>query len=312
MKEEERRRAWDLTGEAEREARANRRAGKVEAKPEEVETIDPARWSDLVYNYGGNSNPSAPAGVDPTALELYAKYPLFVRAPSSSSTSPSPPMKSNASLATSYAPTFGLVTSTSASKSASIKSATTSVSGNAHSGASALTLLGVDPALYASKRHAAPRHVLAKGVERKLLMADVLLRPTHVTGPTSFLSPKLTLKYAELREIEAQSCGLQAGTARLPERALVRLNDSYAYLKGLFSFEAKEALERLRKQLKKVLEDLRNRTIESNACHQATLKDFLRRPTIVKELASTLNMQLSSIKSWSWRRKACFSSLGSI
>ncbi|KAH8103169.1 hypothetical protein DFH11DRAFT_1657090, partial [Phellopilus nigrolimitatus] len=78
-----------------------------------VETIYPAHWSDLVYNYGGNLNPSAPAGVistnrrpstgtvsDPqanadnaatvrapdaptrtqSALELYAKYSLFVRA----------------------------------------------------------------------------------------------------------------------------------------------------------------------------------------------------------------------------------------
>ncbi|KAH8115835.1 hypothetical protein DFH11DRAFT_1830913 [Phellopilus nigrolimitatus] len=210
---EERRRAWDLTGEAEREARANRKAGKVEAKPEEVETIDPARWSDLVYNYGGNSNPSAPAGVisthrrpstgaasDPqanannaetvrrplvrapgaptrtqSALELYAKYQRFVRAPSSSSTSPAPRAKSNASLATSYAPAFGLVTSTSASKSASTKSATTSVSDDTHSGTSALTLPGVDPALYAGKKRAAPRRVLAKG---KLLVPDVLLRST--------------------------------------------------------------------------------------------------------------------------------------
>ncbi|KAH8113689.1 hypothetical protein DFH11DRAFT_1773660 [Phellopilus nigrolimitatus] len=199
-----------------REARANRRAGKVEAKPEEVETIDPARWSDLVYNYGGNSNPRAPAGVisthrrpstgaasDPqanagntetvrrplvrapgaptrtqSALELYAKYPLFVRAPSSSSTSHAPRAKSNASLATSYAPAFGLVTSTSASKSASTKSAATSVSNDAHSGTSALTLPGVDPALYAGKKRAAPRRVLAKGVEGKLLVPDVLLRST--------------------------------------------------------------------------------------------------------------------------------------
>ncbi|KAH8104401.1 hypothetical protein DFH11DRAFT_1760892 [Phellopilus nigrolimitatus] len=188
--EEERRRAWDLTGEAEREAHANRRAGKVEAKLEEVETIDPARWSDLVYNYGGNSNPSAPAGIisthrrpstgaasDPqanadnaatvrapgaltrtqSALELYAKCPFFVRAPSSSSTSPAPRAKSNANLATSYAPAFGSVTSTSTSKFASTKSATTSVSDDAYSGVSALTLSGVDPALYAGKRRVAHR-----------------------------------------------------------------------------------------------------------------------------------------------------------
>ncbi|KAH8109147.1 hypothetical protein DFH11DRAFT_1731255 [Phellopilus nigrolimitatus] len=142
-KEEERGRSWDLTGEAEREARANRRAGKVEAKPEEAETIDPALWSDLVHDYGSNPNPSTPAGVisthrrpstgagsDPqtnaenaptvrapgaptrtqSALEPYAKYLLFVRAPSSSSTSPAPRMKSNASFATSYATAFDLVT----------------------------------------------------------------------------------------------------------------------------------------------------------------------------------------------------------
>ncbi|KAH8104365.1 hypothetical protein DFH11DRAFT_1733842 [Phellopilus nigrolimitatus] len=87
------------------------KGGKVEAKPKEVETIDTARWSDLVCNYGGNSNPSAPAGVISThrrpsngtasypqanadnvarvrapgaptrtqsAHELYANYPLFV------------------------------------------------------------------------------------------------------------------------------------------------------------------------------------------------------------------------------------------
>ncbi|KAH8112993.1 hypothetical protein DFH11DRAFT_1605216, partial [Phellopilus nigrolimitatus] len=62
-KEEERRQAKDLTGAAERAVRANGRAGKAEAKPDEVETIDPAPWSNLVYNYGGNSNPSATAGV---------------------------------------------------------------------------------------------------------------------------------------------------------------------------------------------------------------------------------------------------------
>ncbi|KAH8111248.1 hypothetical protein DFH11DRAFT_1614048, partial [Phellopilus nigrolimitatus] len=115
--------------------------------------IDPARLSGLVYNYGGNSNLSAPAGVISThhqpstgaasdtqanadnastvrapgaptrtqsALELYARVSLFVRTPSSSSTSPGPRMKSNASFATSYALAF--ITSTSASKSASTKS----------------------------------------------------------------------------------------------------------------------------------------------------------------------------------------------
>ncbi|KAH8115498.1 hypothetical protein DFH11DRAFT_1542995 [Phellopilus nigrolimitatus] len=57
--EEEHRRAWDLMGEVEREARADRMAGKVkEAKLDGVETTDPARWSELFYNYGGNSNPS--------------------------------------------------------------------------------------------------------------------------------------------------------------------------------------------------------------------------------------------------------------
>ncbi|KAH8104372.1 hypothetical protein DFH11DRAFT_1761044 [Phellopilus nigrolimitatus] len=192
------------------------RTGKVEAKPEEVETFDPARWSGLVYNYGGNSNPSAPVDVisthsrpsigavfDPqanadntatvrrplvrapaapthaqSALELYAKDPLVVHAPSSSSTGPAPRKKSNVSFATSYSPALGRVTSTSASKSASTKSASTSVSDDAHSGTSALTLPGVDPALYAGKRRAAPRRVLAKGVEGKLLVPDVLLRST--------------------------------------------------------------------------------------------------------------------------------------
>ncbi|KAH8111822.1 hypothetical protein DFH11DRAFT_1546412 [Phellopilus nigrolimitatus] len=90
-----------------------------------------------------------------------------------------------------------------------------------------------------------------------------------------------------------------------------------AYLKDLFSSkEAEEALEKLRKRIKKFSEDLRKRTIQPSEVEnviksvlqsdvlsddkQATLKDFLRKPTIVKELASVLNMQLSSIKSWSW------------
>ncbi|KAH8115534.1 hypothetical protein DFH11DRAFT_1725774 [Phellopilus nigrolimitatus] len=89
------------------------------------------------------------------ALELYAKYPLFVHASSSSSTSLAPHTKSNANLATSCAPAFSLVASTSASRSPSTKSATT-FSDDAHSGASALTLPGVNPEPYADKRRAAP------------------------------------------------------------------------------------------------------------------------------------------------------------
>ncbi|KAH8108937.1 hypothetical protein DFH11DRAFT_1516175 [Phellopilus nigrolimitatus] len=213
-KEEERRRAWDLTGEAEREARANRRAGKVE-KPKPAVRFDPARWRETVYSFATRDH-SAPVGVISThrrsstgpasdsqtnadntakvrrplvrapaapthaqsALELYAWDPLVVHAPSSSSTGPAPRKKSNVSFATSYSPALGRVTSTSASKSASTKSASTSVSDDAHSGTSALTLPGVDPALYAGKRRAAPRRVLAKGVEGKLLVPDVLLRST--------------------------------------------------------------------------------------------------------------------------------------
>ncbi|KAH8113734.1 hypothetical protein DFH11DRAFT_1600787, partial [Phellopilus nigrolimitatus] len=49
--------------------------------------------------------PGAPTRTQ-SALELYAKYPFFVRTPSLSSTSPAPRAKSNASLATSYAPAF--------------------------------------------------------------------------------------------------------------------------------------------------------------------------------------------------------------
>ncbi|KAH8108930.1 hypothetical protein DFH11DRAFT_1548695 [Phellopilus nigrolimitatus] len=66
-----------------------------------------------------------------------------------------------------------------------------------------------------------------------------------------------------------------------------------AYLKDLFpSKGAQETLEKLRKQIKKISEDLPKHTIQSS--------DADRNHTIVKELASVLNMQLSLIKSWSW------------
>ncbi|KAH8100753.1 regulator of chromosome condensation 1/beta-lactamase-inhibitor protein II [Phellopilus nigrolimitatus] len=95
----------------ERRSREEQEGREGRGETQGVETIYPARWNDLVYNYGGNLNPSAPAGVISThrrpsigaasnpqanavntatvcapgaptrtqsALELYAKYPLFL------------------------------------------------------------------------------------------------------------------------------------------------------------------------------------------------------------------------------------------
>ncbi|KAH8108582.1 hypothetical protein DFH11DRAFT_1881746 [Phellopilus nigrolimitatus] len=207
-KEEERRRAWDLTGGAVREAHANRRAGKVE-------TIDRARWSDLVYNYGGNLDPSTLSGIiwthrrpstgaasDPqanadnvatvrapgaptrtqNALELYAKYPFF----------------SNANLATSYAPAFGLLASTSASKT---KSATTLVSDDAHSG----TLPSVDPALYAGRRRAAPRRPQAdNGVPQPSPSA---LPPRHCVALSDADAARLLAQFAAAHRLAPPTSG---------------------------------------------------------------------------------------------------------
>ncbi|KAH8106594.1 hypothetical protein DFH11DRAFT_1639606, partial [Phellopilus nigrolimitatus] len=79
-KEEERRRAWDLTGEAERSScEQEGRKGGVEGR-EGVDTIDPARWSDLVYNYGGNSNPAQMRSTQQRSVALSFARPARRRA----------------------------------------------------------------------------------------------------------------------------------------------------------------------------------------------------------------------------------------
>lgn len=192
-KEEARLRKWDTVGGVEG-------SSSQDQKPkQEKQQIDPTRWTELVYNYSSNPTPSSSSpnpGVpsthrrssdsDPSkkirasempnraqsAVELYAKYPLFVR---SSSASKGRSNKSSASLATSYAPAYGVT----ASSSSSLKTSTSEVSSGT-AGASALTLPGVDPALYAGKRlGGGPRRPIAKGVEGLLVVPDVLLRPTR-------------------------------------------------------------------------------------------------------------------------------------
>ncbi|OCB92170.1 hypothetical protein A7U60_g462 [Sanghuangporus baumii] len=91
-----------------------------------------------------------------------------------------------------------------------------------------------------------------------------------------------------------------------------------SYLGGLFeSKESKEELKKLRARIRKFASSLKERqisigelkqVIQSVLCtdvlseeKQETLKEFLLNPTITQELASVLNMQLSTIKSWTWR-----------
>lgn len=89
------------------------------------------------------------------------------------------------------------------------------------------------------------------------------------------------------------------------------------YLRSLFSSkEAEEALEVTRKRIKKFSENLCKTNISTEQLQTviksvlltdvlseekaATLKEFLRNPTIIEELASVLNMQISTLKTWSW------------
>ncbi|KAL5535836.1 hypothetical protein ACEPAF_3930 [Sanghuangporus sanghuang] len=90
-----------------------------------------------------------------------------------------------------------------------------------------------------------------------------------------------------------------------------------SYLDGLFADkEAKDELERMRLRIASFAAGLRGREITMEELKQviqsvlrtdvlseekqATLKEFLLNPTITRELASVLNMQLSTIKSWTW------------
>ncbi|KAI5115889.1 hypothetical protein M0805_004500 [Coniferiporia weirii] len=93
-----------------------------------------------------------------------------------------------------------------------------------------------------------------------------------------------------------------------------------AYLRDLFSStESKTALEDLRRKVKEYSDELRKKKIEAKELQQvirsvlrtdvlseekqATLKEFLCNSTVVKELVGVLNMQLSSIKTWTWPRE---------
>ncbi|OCB88158.1 hypothetical protein A7U60_g4675 [Sanghuangporus baumii] len=205
-KETERLRRWDFTGEMSRSSSNDREKNK---KKEEGQKFDPLRWTEVIYQYNAttSSNPSpASPGIPSThrrasdterskvvvrapdapnrtqsALELYAKYPLFVHSASGNASGKA--TKSSASLATSYAPAYGI---TASSSSNSVRSSATSGVTARTPGASALTLPGVDPELYAGKRLAGPRRQIAEGLEGKLCLPDVLLRP-----PTSQLSSSL-------------------------------------------------------------------------------------------------------------------------
>lgn len=90
-----------------------------------------------------------------------------------------------------------------------------------------------------------------------------------------------------------------------------------AYLEELFSEEdTQEALRTLRRRLAAFGDNLRCTTISERDIHwciksllaadllsdakQTTLKEFAENPTVIKELASVLNMQLSSLQTWHW------------
>jgi hypothetical protein len=127
--------------------------------------------------------PGAPSRTQ-SALEIYAKYPLFARS-SSKGAGPSVgsglknPCKSSASLATSASTAFGISASPSNSL-ASNSNIRSSTGKSTSSSMDASTLPGVvDPEMYKGKRLAGsrPRRLIAEGVEGKLLIPAVLLKP---------------------------------------------------------------------------------------------------------------------------------------
>ncbi|UJR17325.1 hypothetical protein I4U23_004220 [Adineta vaga] len=92
------------------------------------------------------------------------------------------------------------------------------------------------------------------------------------------------------------------------------------YLKDLFSDEdAQAALSSLRIRLASFGDNLRRTTISEydmewcirtllaadllSDVKQTTLKEFAENPTIIKELVSVLNMQLSSLQTWHWPKE---------
>ncbi|KAI5118429.1 hypothetical protein M0805_009707 [Coniferiporia weirii] len=212
--EEELRRRWEHTGESDRDGSKERRLREKKEKDEQKaksKAFDPLKWSELVYNYGGDSStassgvvsthrhtsnvepsprrvvaPGAPSRTQ-SALELYAKYPLFARPVSSTAASVATRTKSSASLATSYAPAYGVTTLSTSPTSRSTSSTSTSHTAGLSEKGSALTLPGADPALYAGKRLSTPRRPIAKGVEGMLLVPEILLRPAPMSSVSASL-----------------------------------------------------------------------------------------------------------------------------
>lgn len=101
------------------------------------------------------------------------------------------------------------------------------------------------------------------------------------------------------------------------EAKSVDVNSLKGYLDDLFSKEAaSEALEEFRKRISAFSYELRTREIDVDELKQvirsalqtdllsdkkqATLRDFLTKSIILKELAGILDMQLHSLETWSW------------
>ena len=93
-----------------------------------------------------------------------------------------------------------------------------------------------------------------------------------------------------------------------------------AYLEGLFkSEEGTKALVKLRKEIKKFSKHLQRAEITTydvknaikgllmdglmNEGKRTTLKAFQENPTVLKEVASVLNMRMASLDSWSWPKE---------
>lgn len=157
-----------------------------------------------------------------SALELYAKYPIFA---GSNSNSRQNPCKFSASLATSSSTAFGI---------SSKSSATSSRRSKRTASTDASTLPGaIDPEAYKGKRLAGtrPRRAIAEGLEGKLVLPDVLLRPIPPSSlgaqlasslPNSGLAGRPSSSSGQMRrsESEANVVGRARGKAKRSTSAL--------------------------------------------------------------------------------------------
>ncbi|EJC99768.1 uncharacterized protein FOMMEDRAFT_127959 [Fomitiporia mediterranea MF3/22] len=138
--------------------------------------------------------------------------------------------------------------------------------------------------------------------------------PSKGTGDDSKHDQDSSGEHPERKETNEQKEKLEALIFETKEIDVAALEE---YLNGLFTTKtAKEQLESIRSRIKSFGQSLAERkiTIEElkkvissvlqadvlSDKKQVTLKEFLRNQIVMEELADVLNMQLSTLKSWSW------------